>query len=63
MHFNIYFLKNEYFLGFDEVVDIFFWGGEGGGITKLDYFLGGGSLILYMISGFFLRGVAEFKIF
>ena len=34
-------------------------------ITKLDCFFfrgGGGSLIMYMISGFFLRGVAEFKI-
>ena len=39
LNFNIFwgFQKNEYFLGYEDFVDIFFFLGGGGVITKLDY--------------------------
>ena len=35
--------KNEYFGGYEEIVDFFFFWGGGVGVTKLDYF--GGSFL------------------
>ena len=65
LNFNIICLggqKNEYLLGYDEIVDIFFFFflGGGGVITKLDYFWG---LFLYILGLFLMFKVQNWIFF